>query len=60
MTIPDDEIKKDLKKEVADRVVEKYSNFRRTYDKIVFTKNLNKYLIYTDKAIEEEIENLFN
>ena len=60
MTIPDEEIKTGLRKEVGERLVEKYSHFRRTYDKIVFTKNLNKYLLYTDKAIEEEIENLFN
>ena len=58
--IPDQELRDTLKKDNKDYIVPRYKMFQEKYEKINFTKNLDKYIKYTPQAVSAVIDKFFD
>jgi len=58
--MPDDQTKFQIHAEIIELVVKPFENFRNHYRMVQFTKNIEKYLKYTNESIIENIEKLFD
>ncbi|XP_046403378.1 exocyst complex component 7 [Ischnura elegans] len=59
-SIPDVELREELKKENKDLIVPKYKAFFEKYCNVAFTKNLEKYIKYTPEQVADMINQLFD
>eukprot|EP01137_Pigoraptor_chileana_P022073 Opistho-2@86561 len=59
-SIPDAELRAEVKKENAELIVPLYSKFLERYSSVPFTKNLSKYLKYPPNTIEQMLNSFFD
>lgn len=58
--IPDQELREALKKDNKDFIIPRYKMFLEKYERVNFTKNLDKYIKYTAPAVGVIVDKFFD